>query len=180
VQTNLKDRERGVRDPVRADYESVFRTTYPAVVRTAFVILGDRGSAEEVAQDAFVRLYERWGGARGNRGSRVEQPQAWVHAVAVRMAVRQARRRRTRPTVATVEERPVDDPVVDVDLHRALGSLPPRQRAAVALYYLEDRPVAEIALLLDVSSSTVKQHLHRARARLAVLLGERSEAGDVG
>ncbi len=166
-----------MRDPVRADYEWVFRTTYPSVVRTAFVIVGERGLAEEVAQDAFVRLYERWG--RGRRG--IEQPQAWVHAVAVRMAVRQSRRRRTRPTGAGVEERPVDDPVVDVDLHRALGALPPRQRAAVALYYLDDRPVAEIALLLDVSQSTVKQHLHRARARLALLLGERSEVtGDVG
>jgi RNA polymerase sigma-70 factor (ECF subfamily) len=161
---------------VRADYEWVFRTTYPAVVRTAFVIVRERGLAEEVAQDAFVRLYERWDGV-----VEIEQPQAWVHAVAVRMAVRQARRRRERSTDAGIEERPVNDPVVDVDLHRALGELPPRQRAAVALYYLEDRPVAEIASLLDVSESTVKQHLHRARARLAALLGEEPEvAGDVG
>ncbi|WP_162529835.1 RNA polymerase sigma factor [Nocardioides caldifontis] len=161
--------------PVHPDYEWVFRTTYPAVVRTAFVIVRERGLAEEVAQDAFVRLYERWDGIEP-----VEQPQAWVHAVAVRMAVRQARRRRTT-SVVDLDDRPVDDPVVDVDLHRALGELPPRQRAAVALYYLEDRPVAEVALLLDVSPSTVKQHLHRARARLAVLLGEETEvAGDVG
>jgi RNA polymerase sigma factor (sigma-70 family) len=162
---------------VRTDYESVFRTTYPTVVRTVFVIVGERGLAEEVAQDAFVRLYERWG--RGRRG--IEQPQAWVHAVAVRMAVRQARRRRARPTVDGLEERPVDDPVVDVDLHRALATVSPRQRAVVALYYLDDRPVAEIALLMDVPQSTVKQHLHRARARLVLLLGEKSEVtGDVG
>ena len=164
-----------MRDPRRTDFEWVFRTTYPAVVRTVFVIVRERGLAEEVAQDAFVRLYERWGGVVD-----IQQPQAWVHAVAVRMAVRQARRRRERATVAGVDDRPVDDPVVDVDLHRALGALPPRQRAAVALYYLDDRPVAEIAELLDVSASTVKQHLHRARARLALLLGEESEVvGDV-
>ena len=169
-----------MRDRVRADYEWVFRTTYPAVVRTAFVIVRERGLAEEVAQDAFVRLYERWDGVVER-----EQPQGWVHAVAVRvavrMAVRQARRRRERSTVAAIEERPVHDTVIDVDLHRALGRLPPRQRAAVALYYLEDRPVAEIASLLDVSESTVRQHLHRARARLVVLAGGEPEvAGDVG
>jgi RNA polymerase sigma-70 factor (ECF subfamily) len=49
------------------------------------------------------------------------------------------------------------------------------QRAAVVLYYWEDRPVAEIARVLEVSESTVKQHLHRARHRLAELLEEEDE-----
>jgi RNA polymerase sigma-70 factor (ECF subfamily) len=52
------------------------------------------------------------------------------------------------------------------------------QRAAVVLYYWEDRPIAEIAHALGVSESTVKQHLHRARRRLAQILGE-EVAGDV-
>jgi RNA polymerase sigma-70 factor (ECF subfamily) len=62
-----------------------------------------------------------------------------------------------------------------VDLVRAVASLAPQQRAAVALYYLEDLPVEEVAHLLGVSASTVKQHLHRARARLATLLSEAPE-----
>ena len=61
---------------------------------------------------------------------------------------------------------------------RAVAALAPMQRAAVALYYWEDRPVMEIAQLLQVSESTVKQHLYRARARLAETLRE-EVTGDV-
>jgi RNA polymerase sigma-70 factor (ECF subfamily) len=53
-----------------------------------------------------------------------------------------------------------------------MASLPARQRAAVALFYLEDLPVDEVARLLGVSTSTVKQHLFRARAGLAAVLRE--------
>ena len=50
--------------------------------------------------------------------------------------------------------------------------LPAMQRAAVVLFYFEDRPVAEIADILGISDGSVKVHLHRARQRLMVLLGE--------
>jgi RNA polymerase sigma-70 factor (ECF subfamily) len=50
--------------------------------------------------------------------------------------------------------------------------LPKRQAQAVALHYLEDRSVEDIAAILECSTGTVKQHLHRARRRLAALLGE--------
>ena len=63
-----------------------------------------------------------------------------------------------------------NDRLPDVDLLEAVAALPPRQRAAVALYYLEDRPVDEIADLMEVSVSTVKQHLFQARGRLGELL----------
>ena len=59
-----------------------------------------------------------------------------------------------------------------------MAALAPMQRAAVALYYWEDRPVLEIARLLQVSESTVKQHLYRAREHLAVALRE-EVTGDV-
>lgn len=84
-------------------------------------------------------------------------------------------------TSAPVAEPTVLDDLPDLDLARAVASLPAQQRAAVALFYLEDLPVEEVAQLLDVSTSTVKQHLHRARARLATLLSEATEGvpGDV-
>ena len=59
-----------------------------------------------------------------------------------------------------------------MDLDRAIAKLPPMQRAAVVMYYLDDQPVAEIARVLVVSESTIKQHLYRARNRLASILGE--------
>ena len=68
----------------------------------------------------------------------------------------------------------------DVDLARAVASLAPQQRAAVALFYLDDLSVDDVAHHLGVSTSTVKQHLFRARTRLAAMLTETLEvASDV-
>ena len=107
--------------------------------------------------------------------SRYEQPDAWVRQVAIRMAVRLARRERMRrlfegrirPDLATP---PPDEPLEDV--HRAVRGLPPRQRAAIVLYYFEDRPVAEIAEILGCSAATARVHLHHARQRLSAVLRE--------
>ena len=151
----------------RVEFEWVFRSTYPSVLRTTYLILHDRGRAEEVTQDAFLRLCERWRGV-----ARVDLPGPWVRRVAVRAAIRQAKLHRLRFSPAAAEEPSIRDIEPDVDLARAIASLPPQQRAAVALYYLEDLPVDEVAHVLDVSASTVKQHLHRARARLATVLSE--------
>jgi RNA polymerase sigma factor (sigma-70 family) len=165
-----------VREAQRVEFEWVFRSTYPSVLRTTYLILHDRGRAEEVTQDAFLRLCERWRGV-----VRVDHPAAWVRQVAVHAAVRQAKLRRLRFTIAEPDEPTVHDELPDVDLARAVATLAPQQRAAVALYYLEDLPVDEVATLLNVSTSTVKQHLHRARARLSTLLSETTEevSGDV-
>jgi RNA polymerase sigma-70 factor (ECF subfamily) len=64
------------------------------------------------------------------------------------------------------------EPAVALDVRTALLTLPSRQRAVIALYYLDDQPVAEIAALLGCSAGTVKTHLARGRQALAVLLGE--------
>ena len=62
----------------------------------------------------------------------------------------------------------------DIDVLRAVAQLPGMQRAAVILFYFEDRPVAEIADALACSEATARVHLHRARKRLAEMLGEES------
>ena len=156
-----------MRDADRVEFEWVFRSAYASVLRTTYLVLRDRGRAEEVTQDAFVRLYERWRGVVP-----IDYPEAWVRQVAIRAAIRRAQRERFIPVVRDVPETAATDQVPDVDLARAMASLPARQRAAVALFYLEDRPVDEVARLLGVSASTVKQHLFRARASLAAVLGE--------
>jgi RNA polymerase sigma factor (sigma-70 family) len=160
----------------RQAFEVVFRSSYASVLRTVFVILHDRDRAEEVTQDAFLRLFEKWGGLR-----RVEYPAAYARTCAVRAAIRQGRRNKVVVVVSEVHATAAPDQLPDVDLARAVASLPVRQRAAVALFYLDDRPVEEVAELLGVSGSTVKQHLHRARATLAGVLAERPEevANDV-
>lgn len=148
----------------------LFREEYPAIVRTAYLMLGDRGAAEDVAQEAFVRLYARW-----RKVSTYDRPGAWVRRVAIRVASRTLRR---GATVELSEADGAHEPrVADLDLRRALLRLPATQRAAVVLHYYEDRPVSEVAALLGCAPSTAKVHLHRARKRLAAMLGE--EAVDV-
>jgi RNA polymerase sigma-70 factor (ECF subfamily) len=65
----------------------------------------------------------------------------------------------------------------DVDLLNAVKQLPTQQRAAVALFYFEDRPLPEVAHILGCSHAAAKVHVFNARKRLAQLLGE--EAADV-
>ena len=146
----------------RVEFEQVFRSSYPTVLRTAYLVLHDRGRAEEVTQEAFLRLYERW-----VKAIRYDHPVAWVRTVAVRDAIRRAERERRQTVMELVDNRGADDHHPDLDLLDAVAALPPRQRAAVALFYLEDRPIDEIAVLMGVSSSTVKQHLFQARTRLS-------------
>jgi RNA polymerase sigma-70 factor (ECF subfamily) len=152
------------------EFERVFRSAYRAVLLTASLVLQDRGRAEEVTQDAFLRLYERWGNAVA-----FEYPEAWVRKVAVRDAIRRARRERVVPVVDMVDTQSAGDRVPDIDLLRAVGALPPKQRAAVGLYYLEDLPVDEVAELMEVAPATVRQHLFKARSQLAERLAETVE-----
>ncbi|MGH2723894.1 MAG: RNA polymerase sigma factor [Actinomycetota bacterium] len=151
----------------------LFRDEYPAIVRTAYLMLGDRAAAEDVAQEAFIRLYARW-----RRISRYERPGAWVRRVAIRLASRSLRAGRRTVLQAEVEDPGRTEPVSDPDLRRALLGLPSSQRAAVVLHYFEDRPVAEVAEIMGCATSTAKVHLHRARKRLAEVLGE-EEVSDV-
>lgn len=156
------------------DYEWVYRHGFTSVARTVFLIVGSRAVAEEITQDAFLKLLQKWSSV-----SDYERPEMWARKVAVRMAVRHVGRERTRPQrERRAQPTPVAPSPPDADLARAVAELAPMQRAAVALYYWEDRPVLEIARVLQVSESTVKQHLHRARARLAAAL-EEEVTGDV-
>ena len=152
----------------RQGYDAFFRACYLPVVRTVHLVVHDRVLAEDVAQEAFYRLLKHW-----RTVSTYDLPEAWVRRVAIRIAVREVQRAAAR---AAKERRELvvsyDDDLPDPDLVRAVRELSPMQRTVVALYYWEDRPVAEIAELLEVSESTVKQHLHRARLRLSELMRE--------
>ena len=155
----------GTRD--RDGYDAFFRACYVPVVRTVFLVVHDRPLAEDVAQEAFYRLLKHWRSV-----SRYELPEAWVRRVAIRIAVREVQRSAARVVKERREVLDRHDDLPDPDVARAVRDLSPMQRTAVALYYWEDRPVAEIADLLEVSQATVKQHLHRARQRLAQVLSE--------
>jgi len=149
-----------------------FTAEYPHVVRLLSVVLRDRAAAEDVAQEAFVRLYRHWA-----KVSRYEAPEAWVRRVALNCAFSVRRREARR-----VDREAMVDPfggsglrgpdTERTDIVRAIRKLPPRDRALIGLYHLEDRPVADVADLLGMRAGAVKVALHRARRRLAVLLTE--------
>jgi RNA polymerase sigma-70 factor, ECF subfamily len=154
------------------EYAAFYRAEFAHVVRTSYLIVHDRQRAEEVAQEAFIQLLAHW-----NKVSRYEQPGAWVRRVAIRLASRSARRERLRPTLERGTDPAPAFAAQDVDLLNAIKQLPHRQRAAVALFYFEDRPLPEVANILGCSHAAAKVHVFNARRRLADLLGE--EVSDV-
>ena len=150
-----------------ASYSLFFRDQFPRVVRTIYLIVHDQARAEDIVQDAFVSLYKDW-----SRISRYDRPEAWVRRIAIRMAVRGLRRDQLWSVIRMrLGTRPSHEPR-DLDVADAVRQLPRSQRAAIALFYYEDRPVAEIAAILGCTESTARVHLHHGRRKLATLLGE--------
>ena len=157
-----------------ADFDALFVAQFPRVAHTVSFILHDRARAEEITQDAFLRLLQHW-----RTVSRYDRPDLWVRRVAIREATRERGRDRRRTelhAVAGPEAPPVPDPAAVTATHTdvmvALQQLPPRQRAVVVLFYYEDRPMDEIATILGCTPSTAWNHLRAARQRLATLMGE--------
>jgi DNA-directed RNA polymerase specialized sigma24 family protein len=156
-------------DEPDAAFEAMFRREIGSIGRTAYLIVGDWEVAREVAQDAFVEVLKHWEKVR-----ELESPGGWVRRVAIRKAVRTRRRAtRGRALLGTIAAGFVGEPDgATFDVHQALLTLPPRQRAALALYYLEDRSVGEIAALMGCGDVTVRTHLARGRRAMAERLGE--------
>ena len=73
-------------------FTTFFRSEYPSLVRSLFLVVHDRELARDIAQDAFIQLFARW-----RRISQYDRPEAWVRRVGIRMAVRAAARERVRP-----------------------------------------------------------------------------------
>jgi DNA-directed RNA polymerase specialized sigma24 family protein len=149
------------------DYSAFFRAEFAPVLRTITLMLRDQSRAEEITQDAFIQLLHNW-----PKIARYERPQAWVRRVAVRLAMHSIRRDRLWALVRLELLPPAAPPPSRFDLSWAIGRLPGSQRAAIVLHYYEDRPVAEVALILGCAEPTARVHLHRGRKRLRELLGE--------
>jgi RNA polymerase sigma-70 factor (ECF subfamily) len=139
-------------------FTELYEREFPAVFRAAYLLSGDRGLAEEAAQEAFARALARWGRLRS-------QPWAggWVTTTALNTVRRHLRRH--RPVMPT-NESPTEDDTTRLDVHAAVRRLPARQQEAVVLHYLLDLPVAETAAAMGCDRGTVKTHLSRARAAL--------------
>lgn len=152
-------------------FESFYRREFRDVVGLAYALSGSRLGAEDLAQEAFLAAHRRW-----DQIGSYDKPGAWVRRVLANMAVSGFRRRaseakalarlagQSRRPLAELEPR-------DEEFWKKVRQLPDRQAQAIALFYVEDRPVAEIAEILDCSPSTAKVHLFRGRQALAKKLG---------
>ncbi|MBM3308149.1 MAG: sigma-70 family RNA polymerase sigma factor [Candidatus Eisenbacteria bacterium] len=163
---------------------------YADLVHTIAARIVGEADAEDVAQEAFVRAHGALAGFRGD-----SKFSSWLYRIAVNRSLTHLKRRRRRPEpvdlgpgadglALTLPSRGPDPERLVLDdefrrrVRRAVGALPPRYRAAVTLFYLEERNYAEVAGALGIPVNTLKTHLHRARAMLReALADEASERG---
>lgn len=162
---------------VQADFAAFYEAHWSSVAALAYTLCGNRTVAEELAQDAFTAVYREW-----ERVSLLDRPDAWVRRVASNAAVSVLRRRdrEARARLRLIAGRSDDGarallPAEHEHFWTEVRRLPTRQAQAVALHYLEDLSVADIAAVLDCAENTVKVHLHRGRSALAERLAAHEE-----
>jgi RNA polymerase sigma-70 factor (sigma-E family) len=163
---------------------TLYRSHHREAVRLAWALCRDAGLAQELAQEAFVRVYLRRGALRDAAAA-----PAYLRRTVVNLAHDAGRRAgRQRATVDRLSASPeiewVDDPTAALDPVRssalldAVAALPRRRQACVVLRYYLDLTEAETAVALGVSVGTVKSQTHKALAALRAVASERGLAPD--
>lgn len=157
-------------------FDEYVARSYQQLVRSAYLLVGDLGHAEDLVQSALVRCLQHW--------DRIESADAYVRQTLVRLATRWRRRRwhgelpREQLPDSAGSGADLD---VAVDVRSALAHLPWQQRAVLVLRYFDDRSEAETAQLLSCSIGTVKSRASRALTalRAAGLLGTGTQDTEV-
>jgi len=161
-------------------FDDFYADEYTEVVRLAVMLTGRADVAEELAQDAFVAAYRRW-----SRVSRYDDPAGWVRRVVTNRCISSGRRyvaelrsvarlrgRRNRHEDAAA--------LADDELWAVVRGLPRRQAQVIALAFVEDRSVRDIAGILGCGEETVRTHLRRGRRTIAAELGFEDTSVDGG
>ena len=155
-----------------ADFDRLYRETYPRLVRTIYAVLGDAAAAEDCVQEAFVRAFDAWPRFRPERPA-----EAWIHQIALNVAISHRRKMKLREVGELVRRlgrpAPPPDPMEAVEqgeVVAALRRLPPRVAAAFVLRHYHGYNNREIAQATGVSERTVGARLAQARQRLAAEL----------
>jgi len=169
-----------MRDPIsKAELSALYREHWSSLVRTATWLTGDRSAAEEVVQDAFIRLVEHWHRLRDQGAA-----PGWLRTTVVNLCRGRLRRRalgrrkidqaahehgRRFGTVDASAEQ-LGESLIDGPLGQAIGELPLRQRECIVLRFVHDLTVPEVARSLEISDGSAKTHLHRALRTLEARL----------
>jgi len=148
--------------PDRAGFEAFYGANLPRILRACALVLLDRGEAEDVAAEAFARLWSHWGQIHGE-----DHAGGYVFKTAMRLCSKR-RRRASREVVGAVPDRGASAPDAGPSgsVTEALKRLPLRQRQAVVLRDWAGFETAEVARILGTKESTVRVHLARGRAAL--------------
>jgi RNA polymerase sigma-70 factor (ECF subfamily) len=169
------DEPAAAEDYLPRSFDEFMREEYGRALAFARAVTHGWSEADDLCQEAFLAAYRRW-----REVGRYERPDAFLRRVIANRSVSGLRRRASeRAALQRIAAgRSIDTDGSDPAFWAAVGRLPARQRHVVALHYLEDRSVADIAVVLDIAEGTVKAHLHAARQSLAQLLGAEHEEED--
>ena len=160
-----------------ADFDRLYRASYPRILRTLVGIVGSRQAAEDCAQEAFTRALGAWRTWSGGAPA-----EAWMHRIAINTAISHRRRERIRSLPSLLLRLgvppPGRDPAADAEQRSVVAELrrlPPKQAAAVVLRHYHGYTNREIATALGVTERTVGYWLAAAlttlRARLEMQAG---------
>jgi RNA polymerase sigma-70 factor (ECF subfamily) len=149
------------------EFDDFVRDARSRLVGLAYSLTGDRAASEDITQDALLATHRAW--------ADLTTPLAYARRTVVNLAatrVRSAgRERRAFARWFGRGDTFTELAPVDAEFWRAVAALPRRQREVIALHYVEDLAVADIATSLEIAPGSVKSALHDARRALAHTLG---------
>ena len=166
-----------MRDTEKAEFDDFVRTRSKALLRAAYLLTGNRHIAEDLLQEVLEQMCVRWTRING-------APEAYARKALVNRSTNRWRRLIRRPEAPLGDRDPgrpdhSDGVVVRDAVVLALRELPPRQRAAVVLRYLDDLSITEAAAALGCSEGTVKSNAARGLDRLRVTLDTEVAAASI-
>jgi RNA polymerase sigma-70 factor, ECF subfamily len=150
-----------------AAFERLVQLYQTKVFRLVFSIVQNHSRAEEVAQDAFIKVWQALSTYDGRAAV-----STWIYTIARNTALTHIRSEKYRHTTPldSVAEPSVLQSKAELDVERLLKCLPDEQRETVELFYLQGCAIDDVAAMLDLPVGTVKSHLHRARKAMAAMM----------
>lgn len=146
-------------------FDAFYRDAYQPMLGIAIALTSNSAEAEDLVQEAFVAAHRRW-----DQVSQYEAPGAWVRRVLINRATSLRRRwvaeLRAKARMGPEEAQPPDLGPEAAGVWREVRRLPRRQQQAIALQYVAELSMDEIADVMGCSAGAVKSHLHRARESL--------------
>jgi len=164
------DEAAAIEDARPMEFDEFFASYRHRLFAALCLTTGDRHEAEEITQDAFVRILERWPAV-----SQMEDPGGYLFVTGMNLFRRRLRRSKLA-AVVPMQRSTADSAFETIDdrdvLVRALRSLPPRQRAAIVMTTILDIPSKEAAKVLRITDATVRTLAARARSQMRLTMGE--------